>query len=347
MAAPGTTAAAAAPRTNRIGLTVRRLPRRQDHPLRRLRPQRHLRADPRGLLRPGHRRRSGSPSSPASAARSKSPAYFMSRSHGFNAVHGRMPSVATGALLANRTLLGARRLGDGDTASIGIGQFVHLMRRNLPMVYVVENNGVYGLTKGQFSATADLGSTLKTGAVNDLPAIDTCALAIQLGRHLRGPLLLRRQEAALRHAQGGDRPPGHGLARRHQPLRHLQRPRGLDQELRLHEGARRAAPRDLLRARASRRSRWTTTRARPWTCGCTTARACGSGSWRPATTRRAGSRAVARLMESGPGGDGAHRRPLRRPERARLPHPARHGRRAAGHAARPTLCGRRAPCSTR
>jgi 2-oxoglutarate/2-oxoacid ferredoxin oxidoreductase subunit beta len=112
---------------------------------------------------------------------SKSPAYFMNRSHSFNAVHGRMPAVATGALLANHRLLAIGVSGDGDTASIGIGQFVHLMRRNLPMIYVIENNGVYGLTKGQFSATADLGQTLKTGVVNELPPIDTCALAIQLG----------------------------------------------------------------------------------------------------------------------------------------------------------------------
>src|SRR5512144_1165234 len=112
---------------------------------------------------------------------SKTPAYFLSRSHAFNALHGRMPAVATGALLANRTLLGVGVSGDGDTASIGIGQFVHLMRRNLPLVYVIEDNGVYGLTKGQFSATADVGAKLKTGTVNDLPAIDTCALAIQLG----------------------------------------------------------------------------------------------------------------------------------------------------------------------
>jgi 2-oxoglutarate ferredoxin oxidoreductase subunit beta len=112
---------------------------------------------------------------------SKSPAYFMSRSHSFNALHGRMPSVATGAALANRHLLSIGVSGDGDTASIGIGQFVHLMRRNLPIVYVIENNGVYGLTKGQFSATADVGSKLKTGVVNELPPIDTCALAIQLG----------------------------------------------------------------------------------------------------------------------------------------------------------------------
>lgn len=112
---------------------------------------------------------------------SKSPAYFLSSAHGFNAVHGRMPSVATGALLANRTLIAVGVSGDGDTASIGIGQFVHLMRRNLPIVYIIEDNGCYGLTKGQFSATADMGSTLKNGVVNDLPPIDTCALAVQLG----------------------------------------------------------------------------------------------------------------------------------------------------------------------
>ena len=112
---------------------------------------------------------------------SKSPAYFMSRSHSFNSVHGRMPSVATGAMLANRTLMALGVSGDGDTASIGVGQFVHLMRRNLPIIYIIEDNGVYGLTKGQFSATADIGSKLKTGVINDLPPIDTCAMAIQLG----------------------------------------------------------------------------------------------------------------------------------------------------------------------
>ncbi|HUO24816.1 MAG TPA: 2-oxoacid:ferredoxin oxidoreductase subunit beta [Candidatus Aquilonibacter sp.] len=112
---------------------------------------------------------------------SKTPAYFLSRSHSFNAVHGRMPSIATGALLANHRLICIGVSGDGDTASIGIGQFVHLMRRNLPIIYIIEDNGVYGLTKGQFSATADLGSKLKSGVLNDLPPIDTCALAIQLG----------------------------------------------------------------------------------------------------------------------------------------------------------------------
>jgi 2-oxoglutarate ferredoxin oxidoreductase subunit beta len=112
---------------------------------------------------------------------SKTPAYFISRSHSFNSVHGRMPSVATGALLANHTMKALGVSGDGDTASIGVGQFVHMMRRNLPLIYIIEDNGVYGLTKGQFSATADLGSKLKTGVINDLPPIDTCALAIQLG----------------------------------------------------------------------------------------------------------------------------------------------------------------------
>ncbi|MEJ2008305.1 MAG: 2-oxoacid:ferredoxin oxidoreductase subunit beta [Acidobacteriota bacterium] len=112
---------------------------------------------------------------------SKSPAYFLGTSHGFNSVHGRMPSIATGTMLANRHLVAIGVSGDGDTASIGIGQFVHLMRRNLPMIYIIEDNGVYGLTKGQFSATADVGSKLKNGVINDLPPIDTCALAIMLG----------------------------------------------------------------------------------------------------------------------------------------------------------------------
>jgi 2-oxoglutarate ferredoxin oxidoreductase subunit beta len=112
---------------------------------------------------------------------SKSPAYFLGLSHGFNGVHGRMPSIATGAMLANRTLLGVGATGDGDTASIGLGQFMHLLRRNLPFIYIIEDNGVYGLTKGQFSATADLGSKLKTGVINDLPPFDCCALALQCG----------------------------------------------------------------------------------------------------------------------------------------------------------------------
>ena len=112
---------------------------------------------------------------------SKTPAYFLNHSHGFNAVHGRMPSVATGAVLANRRLVAVGVSGDGDTASIGIGQFVHLVRRNLPLIYIVENNGVYGLTKGQFSATADENAALRSGEVNRLPNIDICGMAIELG----------------------------------------------------------------------------------------------------------------------------------------------------------------------
>jgi 2-oxoglutarate ferredoxin oxidoreductase subunit beta len=112
---------------------------------------------------------------------SKSPAYFLNPSHGFNSVHGRMPSVATGAMLANRSMLAIGVSGDGDTGAIGIGQFVHLMRRNLPLIYIIEDNGCYGLTKGQFSPTADVGSKAKSGIANELPPIDTCALAIELG----------------------------------------------------------------------------------------------------------------------------------------------------------------------
>ncbi len=112
---------------------------------------------------------------------SKTPAYFLSNSHGFNSVHGRMPSVATGAYMANRDLIYFGVSGDGDTASIGMGQFVHAVRRNLKMVYVVMNNGCYGLTKGQDSATADFGSKSKAGSVNPFEGIDLCGLALELG----------------------------------------------------------------------------------------------------------------------------------------------------------------------
>ncbi|HYG75771.1 MAG TPA: 2-oxoacid:ferredoxin oxidoreductase subunit beta [Planctomycetota bacterium] len=112
---------------------------------------------------------------------SKTPAYFLSKSHGFNAVHGRMPAVATGVNLANHNLNIIGVSGDGDTASIGMGQFVHMVRRNAKIVYIIENNGVYGLTKGQFSATADMGSGSKKGDVNEMIPIDCCGLAIELG----------------------------------------------------------------------------------------------------------------------------------------------------------------------
>jgi 2-oxoglutarate ferredoxin oxidoreductase subunit beta len=109
---------------------------------------------------------------------SKSPAYFLGRSFGINTLHGRMPSVATGALIANHTLFGVGVSGDGDTGSIGMGQFKHMVRRNIRVVYIIENNGVYGLTKGQFSATADIGQEIKHAGKNDLPPIDLCLEAI-------------------------------------------------------------------------------------------------------------------------------------------------------------------------
>jgi 2-oxoglutarate ferredoxin oxidoreductase subunit beta len=112
---------------------------------------------------------------------SKTPTYFLGNSHGFNSVHGRMPSVVTGANMANRDLIYIGVSGDGDTASIGMGQFVHAVRRSLNMTYIVENNGCYGLTKGQDSATADVGSKSKKGDANPFEAIDLAALALQLG----------------------------------------------------------------------------------------------------------------------------------------------------------------------
>ncbi|MBV8147556.1 MAG: 2-oxoacid:ferredoxin oxidoreductase subunit beta [Candidatus Eremiobacteraeota bacterium] len=112
---------------------------------------------------------------------SKTPAYFVEQAHGFNGLHGRMPSAATGAKLANCELVVLGISGDGDTASIGLGQFCHMVRRNLDCTYLVENNGCYGLTKGQFSATADLGSKQKGGKANEYATIDVCGLAIELG----------------------------------------------------------------------------------------------------------------------------------------------------------------------
>ena len=112
---------------------------------------------------------------------SKTPAYYLGQSHGFNTVHGRMPSVTTGAYAVNKDLLYLGVSGDGDSASIGIGQLIHAIRRNVDMVYILENNGVYGLTKGQYSATADIGSKKKKGTPNKTQPIDLCALAINLG----------------------------------------------------------------------------------------------------------------------------------------------------------------------
>ena len=118
---------------------------------------------------------------------SKTPAYFLSAAHGFNSVHGRMPSIATGASAANRTLHLFGVSGDGDSLSIGLGQFTHALRRNLDMVYIIENNGVYGLTKGQFSASADVGSKAKRGEINKQPPIDPVQIAkLASVRHYNG-----------------------------------------------------------------------------------------------------------------------------------------------------------------
>ena len=164
---------------------------------------------------------------------SKTPDYFLNASHGFNSVHGRMPSVLTGANLANRDLIYLGVSGDGDSASIGLGQFAHCMRRGVNMVYIVENNGVYGLTKGQFSATADRGSKSKRGIVNNDSAIDMVGLALAARRHLRRALVLRRQEATRSDHQGGDRAQRRRFDRRDLALRRFQQSRRLDQELRL------------------------------------------------------------------------------------------------------------------
>ena len=137
---------------------------------------------------------------------SKTPGYFLKQSHGFNSVHGRMPSIATGATLANHELTYLGVSGDGDTASIGMGQFVHAVRRQLNVVYIIENNGTYGLTKGQFSATNDIESKSKYGEDNLFPAIDLAGMAIHLGasfvaRSFSGDKeqLVPLMKAALRH----------------------------------------------------------------------------------------------------------------------------------------------------
>jgi hypothetical protein len=174
--------------------------------VRRLRPRFDQRRDHPGLLRARHPPHQVAKLSGIGCS-SKTPAYFLGASHGFNTVHGRMPSVMTGANLANRDLIYLGVSGDGDSASIGLGQFAHVMRRGVNMVYIVENNGVYGLTKGQFSATADKGSKSKKGVVNT-DSRSTCVAGHATGRHLRRPQLLRRQGPAGAADQGGDAPPG-------------------------------------------------------------------------------------------------------------------------------------------
>ena len=161
---------------------------------------------------------------------SKTPDYFLGNSHGFNSVHGRMPSVLTGANLANRDLIYLGVSGDGDSASIGFGQFAHSIRRGVNMTYIVENNGVYGLTKGQFSATADRGSKSKKGVTNSDNAIDLVAIALQLGASFVARSFSGDKRPAGAADRGRDPAQGRILHRRHQPVRRLQQPRRLDQE---------------------------------------------------------------------------------------------------------------------
>ncbi len=142
---------------------------------------------------------------------SKTTAYFVSGAHGFNSVHGRMPSVATGANAANRKLHYIGVSGDGDTLSIGLGQFIHAIRRNLNMVYIIENNGVYGLTKGQFSASADVGTKAKKGEVNSQPPIDPVQLALTLGASFVGRGFSGDKRQLVPLIQAGLRHPGFAL----------------------------------------------------------------------------------------------------------------------------------------
>ena len=194
---------------------------------------------------------------------SKTPTYFLGKSHGFNSVHGRMPSVLTGANLANRDLIYLGVSGDGDSASIGLGQFAHSMRRGVNMVYIVENNGVYGLTKGQFSATADKGSKSKRGR-RSTPTrpIDMVSMALQLGATFVARSFSGDKDAAGAAHQGGDAAPGRRLHRRHQPLRGVQQPRRLDQELRLRARAQRGGEPARRHHRRAPRSPPTTRRGR-------------------------------------------------------------------------------------
>ena len=221
---------------------------------------------------------------------SKTPTYFLGSSHGFNSVHGRMPSVLTGANLANRDLIYLGVSGDGDSASIGLGQFAHCIRRGVNMVYIVENNGVYGLTKGQFSATADRGSKSKRGVVNTDEPIDLVGMALQLGATFVGAQLLRRQGAARAADQGRHPAPRRRLHRLHLALRRVQQPPRLDQELRLCARAQRGGE----PARRHRRPRGDhrRLRARHGRGGrrSTTARSSACASWRPTTTRTTASR---------------------------------------------------------
>jgi hypothetical protein len=186
---------------------------------------------------------------------SKTPTYFVRGAHGFNSAHGRMVPIATGANAANRELTYIGISGDGDSLSIGLGHLMHAMRRNVNMVYVIENNGVYGLTKGQISASADIGSRPKKGEANHLAPIDPVTMAPQSRRDVHRAQLLGRQGTAGPDHEGGDRAQRLRAHRRDLALRDVQRPRGLDQELQVHARTRGERGRDRLRAHPRRDSR--------------------------------------------------------------------------------------------
>ena len=162
---------------------------------------------------------------------SKTPTYFVSGAHGFNSAHGRMAAIATGANAANRELTYIGISGDGDSLSIGLGHLCHAIRRNVNMVYVIENNGVYGLTKGQFSASADVGSKSKRGEANRMAPIDPVMLGAQHRSDFRRAQFFRRQRTTRPDPEGRLRAPRLRAGGRDFPLRHVQRSQRLDQEL--------------------------------------------------------------------------------------------------------------------
>ena len=250
-------------KVNRIGLEASDLQGRQDDAVRRLRPQRHLRAHHRRVLRDGRSTRARSSSCRASAARARARRTSSAARTASTPCTAACRRSAPARCWPTRSSSPSASAATATPGAIGIGQFVHLMRRNLPIIYIIEDNGCYGLTKGQFSPTADLGSKLKTGVVNDLPPIDTCALAIELGatfvaRSFSGDKkqLLSLLKAALAHR-------GTVMLDVHLAVRHLQRSRRLDQELRLREGSRRPARGGQLRAVLRGHHRRLRRRARP------------------------------------------------------------------------------------
>ncbi len=183
---------------------------------------------------------------------SKTTAYFMKQSHGFNGVHGRMPALATGANAANRDLTYIGISGDGDSLSIGLGQLCHAIRRNVNMLYVIENNGVYGLTKGQFSASADVGSKSKKGEANVQPPIDPVLLALTLGATFVARSFSGDKAQLIPILKAGAEAQRLRAGRHHLAVRELQRSRRLDEELPVHARARRRARAGRLRAAAPR-----------------------------------------------------------------------------------------------